>query len=126
MKQMIETKNAPQAIGPYSQAIQVNKTIYFSGQIPLDPETMVLVGDKIENQTEQVFNNLQAVAQASNGSLNDIVKITIYLIDLTHFPTVNEIMKQFFKQPYPARTTIQVAALPKSALIEVDAIMQLQ
>jgi len=123
MKNKIHTEKAPAAIGPYSQAIKTNNIIYFSGQIPLDPKTMVLVSDDIAKQTEQVLTNLLHVSQAAGANLDAIVKLTIYLTDLTHFPIVNEIMGKFFKEPYPARTTIQVAALPKAAQIEIDAIM---
>ena len=123
MKQKIETNDAPQAIGPYSQAIKVDRTIYFSGQIPLNPTTMTLVSDDFAEQARQVFFNLDAVAKASHGTLDGIVKLTIYLTNLEYFPIVNDIMKQFFKEPYPARTTIEVSKLPKSALIEIDAIM---
>lgn len=126
MKHPIQTENAPQAIGPYSQAIKCEKTIYLSGQIPLDPHTMVLISDQFELQAQQVFTNLQHVCQAAGGTINDIVKLTIYLMDLTHFSIVNDIMQQFFHAPYPARTTIQVSALPKAALIEIDAIMVLK
>lgn len=125
MKKIIFTKEAPQAIGPYSQAVQHGNTIYFSGQIPLDPQTMNLVGDDIALQAKQVFANMQAVSLASGGSLQDIAKLTIYLVDLAHFSVVNDIMMQFFAAPYPARTTIQVSALPKNALVEIDAIMVL-
>jgi reactive intermediate/imine deaminase len=123
MKHKIHTEQAPQAIGPYSQAIQVGNTIYFSGQIPLDLTTMALVSDDFADQVTQVFNNLQAVSKAAGGSLDAIVKLTIYLTDLTRFSIVNEVMMRFFKEPYPARTTIQVSALPKAAQIEIEAIM---
>lgn len=123
MKQPIHTDMAPKAIGPYSQAIQSGKTVYFSGQIPLNPKTMEMVGQDFAMQATQVFLNLQAVAQAAGGSLDAIVKLTIYLTDLAQFPIANEVMMKFFKQPYPARTTIQISALPKDAQIEVDAIM---
>lgn len=122
-KEIIHTTNAPQAIGTYSQAIKVGNTVYCSGQIPLNPATMTLAGEDIHTQVEQVFTNLQAVCEAAGGSLNDIVKLTIYLIDLAHFPVVNEVMSRVFAAPYPARTTIQVSALPKAALVEVDAVM---
>lgn len=122
-KQKIYSQYAPQAIGPYSQAIQVANTVYFSGQIPLDPRTMMMVEGDFALQTKQVFTNLQAVCQATGSSMDQIVKLTIYLMDLAHFSVVNEIMLQFFSEPFPARTTIQVAALPKAAQIEVDAIM---
>ena len=121
--EIIHTTNAPQAIGTYSQAIKVGNTVYCSGQIPLNPATMTLVGEDIHTQVEQVFTNLQAVCEAAGGSLNNIVKLTIYLIDLAHFPVVNEVMSRVFAAPYPARTTIQVSALPKAALVEVDAVM---
>lgn len=122
-KKEIHTDNAPQAIGPYSQAIQVENTVYFSGQIPLNPVTMALVSEDIKAQTVQVLTNLDEVSKAAGGSLDQIVKLTIYLTDLKHFPIVNEVMAQYFKKPYPARTTIQVSALPKAAQIEVEAIM---
>lgn len=123
MKQRIQTELAPKAIGPYSQAIKVANTVYFSGQIPLDPKTMALVSGDIAAQANQVFANLQEVAKAAGGGLEDIVKITIFLTDLTHFPVVNEIMMTFFKEPYLARSTIQVSALPKGAQIEIEAVM---
>lgn len=123
MKHIIQTEDAPKAIGPYSQAVKAGNTVYFSGQIPLDPKTMTLVGGDISAQAEQVFVNLQAVAKAAGGSLDAIVKLTIYLTDLNGFPLVNEIMKTFFKEPYPARSTIQISALPKAAQIEIEAIM---
>jgi reactive intermediate/imine deaminase len=125
--QQIQTEQAPQAIGPYSQAIQTNKntTIYFSGQIPLDPKTMNMVSDDFRAQANQVFTNLEKVAQAAGGNLDDVLKLTIYLTDLNDFKVVNEVMLQYFKEPYPARTTIQVVALPKAAKIEIDAIMAL-
>lgn len=123
MKHKIETSHAPQAIGPYSQAIHVGNTVYFSGQIPLDPKTMALVSDDFTAQTEQVFENLKAVSEAAGGRLDAIVKLTIYLTDLAHFQIMNAMMTRFFDEPYPARTTIEVAALPKAALIEVEAVM---
>lgn len=125
MKQCIHTKQAPQAIGAYSQAIKVGNTSYFSGQIPLDPNTMALVSNDFAEQAMQVFTNLQAVSKAAGGSLAEVVKLTIYLTDLAQFASFNDIMMTFFKEPYPARTTIQVAALPKGAQIEVDAVMVL-
>lgn len=125
MKQKIHTTNAPAAIGPYSQAIQVGNTVYFSGQIPLDPTTMQLVSADFAEQAKQVFRNLQAVCQAAGGDLSAIAKLTIYLIDLQHFNVVNELMVELFSEPFPARTTIQVSALPKSAQIEVEAVMVL-
>ena len=123
MKQKIETAEAPQAIGPYSQAIKVDKVIYFSGQIPLDPQSMTIISDDFVTQANQVLKNLQAVSQAAGGSLKDIVKLSIYLTDLSNFSSLNEIMMQFFSMPYPARSTIQVSALPKTAKIEIDAVM---
>lgn len=125
MKQVILTSEAPQAIGTYSQAVKTGMQIYLSGQIPLNPTTMQLVGDDIKAQIKQVFENLRAVAKAAGGTLDDIVKLTIYLIDLTHFPHVNDIMKDYFKEPYPARATIGITALPKGALVEIDAVMAL-
>lgn len=121
----ITSPHAPAAIGLYSQAIHVNNTVYLSGQIPINPETKELVGDEIEMQIKQVFYNLQSVCEAAQANLNDIVKLTIYLTDLKYFPLLNEIMGYFFTSPYPARTTIQVAALPKAAKIEIDAIVHL-
>lgn len=123
MKEIIQTDNAPKAIGPYSQAVKVGNTVYFSGQIPLDPQTMTIVTGGIAEETKQVFNNMQAVAKAAGGSLEAIVKLTIYLTDLSHFPIVNEVMTTFFKAPYPARTTIQVSALPKASQVEIEAVM---
>lgn len=126
MKEKIHTRFAPDAIGTYSQAIRVGHTVYFSGQIPLNPETMNLVTGDIAIQATQVFNNLQEVARAAGGSLDQMVKLTIFLTDLTHFPMVNEIMSGFFNQPYPARSTVQVSALPRDAQIEIEGIMVLQ
>jgi len=118
-KEIIKTDNAPQAIGTYSQAIKVNNTIFLSGQIGLDPKTMQLV-DGIENQIHQVFKNISEVVKVSGASMSKIVKLNIYLTDLGHFATVNEIMKQYFSEPYPARAAVGVASLPKDALIEAD------
>lgn len=123
MKQKIQTDQAPKAIGAYSQAIKTGNTVYLSGQIPLNPETMALVSEEFTDQAVQVFKNLQAVCQAAGGDLDAIVKLTIYLTDLSNFASVNEVMVKFFQEPYPARATIQISALPKSALIEVDAIL---
>ncbi len=125
-KTIIHTLQAPQAIGTYSQAIKIDHTVYLSGQIPLDPVTMTLIGNDIRAQIIQVFMNLQAVCEAAGGDLSDIVKLNVYLTDLTHFPIVNEIMADFFSEPYPARAAIGVAALPKGAQIEVDGIMILE
>jgi reactive intermediate/imine deaminase len=122
MKELIESWNAPQAIGAYSQAIRAGGAVYLSGQIGLDPETMQMA-EGIDAQIHRVFLNLQAVAAAAGGGLDDMVKLTIYLTDLTHFPKVNEIMAGFFKLPYPARATIGVAALPRNALVEIDAVL---
>jgi reactive intermediate/imine deaminase len=121
----ISTDTAPQAIGAYSQAIRAGNTVYLSGQIPLDPVSMTLVSTDIEPQIEQVFRNLAAVAAAAGGSLDDAVKLTVYLVDLGHFPQVNEAMTRLFKAPYPARATVQISALPKGALVEVDAVLVL-
>ena len=124
-KEIINTDQAPQAIGTYSQAIKVNGTVYLSGQIPLIPETMQLVEGDISAQITQVFNNLKAVAEAAGGNLSDIVKLNVFLVDLAHFPIVNEIMGRFFQAPYPARAAVGVAALPKGAQVEMDAVMVL-
>jgi reactive intermediate/imine deaminase len=125
MKAIIQTDQAPQAIGTYSQAVKVGHTVYLSGQIPLVPSTMVLVEGDIAAQITQVFENLQAVAVAAGGSFTDVVKLNVFLTDLSHFPIVNEIMGKYFQEPYPARAAIGVAALPKGAAVEMDAIMQL-
>jgi reactive intermediate/imine deaminase len=124
-KEIIYTDQAPEAIGTYSQAVKVDRSVYLSGQIPLVPATMVLVEGDISAQITQVFDNLQAVAVAAGGSLADIVKLNVYLTDLADFPIVNEIMGQYFQQPYPARAAVGVAALPKGAAVEMDAIMHL-
>jgi len=123
-KEVVHTGSAPAAIGPYSQAIRVGDTVYLSGQLGLDPQTGNL-RDGIEAQTRQVLDNLQAVAAAAGGALDDIVKLTLLLVDLGDFAKVNEIMASRFKQPYPARATYQVAALPKSGRIEVEAVLVL-
>lgn len=119
----IHTDNAPEAIGPYSQAIKVGDTVYISGQIPLVPATMTLVEGDMEAQIRQVFDNLTAVCEASGGALRNIVKLNIYLTDLAHFGTVNELMSEYLDQPYPARAALGVAALPKGAGVEMDAVM---
>jgi len=124
VKQAIYTAAAPQAIGTYSQAIRSGDTVYLSGQIGLDPATMQLV-DGIDAQIHRVFDNLQAVADEAGGRLDQAVKLTVYLTDLAHFARVNEIMSKYFAQPYPARAAIGVAALPRGALVEVDAILTL-
>jgi len=120
----VSTPKAPAAIGTYSQAVRAGETLYLSGQIGLDPETGRLV-DGIENQIRRVFENLKAVAEAAGGSLADSVKLTVYLTDLAHFARVNEIMSAYFEQPYPARAAVGVAARPRGALIEADAILVL-
>lgn len=122
MKKKIETDDAPKAIGTYSQAIEAGNTIYLSGQIPLDPKTMELVEGN-ENQIRQVFKNIQAVCESSEVSLNEIVKLNVYLSDLSVFSLVNEVMKELFSEPYPARAAIQVAKLPLDSLIEVEGII---
>lgn len=124
-KIIISTDKAPQAIGTYSQAVQVGRTVYCSGQIPLVPASMEMVSADIDAQIIQVFDNLSAVAQAAGGSLANVVKLNIFLTDLTHFPKVNEIMATYFTAPYPARAAIGVAALPKAALVEMDAVLEL-
>lgn len=124
-REIIKTGKAPKAIGTYSQAVKTGTTVYLSGQIPLDPGSMEPVGDDIRAQITQVFDNLSAVAGAAGGSLADIAKLNIYLTDLSHFPLVNEIMATYFTEPYPARAAVGVAALPKGAQVEMDAIMVL-
>ncbi|MEE4661139.1 MAG: RidA family protein [Halieaceae bacterium] len=122
---VISSADAPEAIGPYSQAIKVGNTVWLSGQIPLQPDTMELVDGGVREQATQVFRNLAAVAEAAGGTLNDAVKINISLTDLGDFAAVNEVMAEFFVTPYPARACVQVAALPRGAAIEVEAIMAL-
>ncbi len=124
-KEIIRTDLAPQAIGTYSQAVKVGNTVYLSGQIPLVPETMEMVEGDMEAQIRRVFDNLQAVARAAGGELKDVVKLNIFLTDLTHFPLINSIMAEYFSQPYPARAAIGVAQLPKEAAVEMDAVMVL-
>ena len=123
-KRIIQTADAPAAIGTYSQAVRVDRTVYLSGQIGLDPATMQLV-DGIEAQIHQVFKNLRAVANAAGGSLGDVSKLNVFLTDLGHFSRVNEIMAEYFSQPYPARAAVGVASLPRGALVEADAVMVL-
>jgi len=125
LREIIHTADAPEAIGTYSQAIKVGDTVYLSGQIPLVPETMLVNEGDFATQTRQVFDNLAAVAKASGGSLQDVVKLNIFLTDLSHFGTVNEIMAEYFQQPYPARAAIGVASLPKDVPVEMDAILHL-
>ena len=123
--QQVHSDSAPSAIGPYSQAIKSGSLVFLSGQIPLDPKTMEIVSDDIAAQTHQVFKNLIAVAEAAGGNLSNAVKLTIYVTDLGNFATVNEIMAGYFSEPYPARATIQVSALPKGSAVEIDAILAL-
>jgi reactive intermediate/imine deaminase len=122
-KTIIETNNAPQAIGTYSQAVKINDTVYLSGQIPLVPETMEIAEGDIADHIRQVFDNLKAVAEAAGGNFFDIVKLNVFLTDLSDFPIVNEIMSEYFTKPYPARAAVGVAALPKGVAVEMDAIM---
>lgn len=124
-RQIISTDLAPAAIGTYSQAVQVGQTVYLSGQIALDPGTMTLVEGEIDAQVHQVFANLQAVARAAKGSLGDVVKLNVYLTDFSNYAKVNQIMAEYFSEPYPARAAIGVAALPRGAQVEIDAIMVL-
>jgi len=124
-KAVIHTDQAPQAIGTYSQAVKAGRTVYLSGQIPLVAETMEMISDEFEAQAHQVFKNLQAVCTAAGGTIDDMAKVNIFLIDLDNFAKVNEVMSQYFNQPYPARAAIGVKALPKGALIEIDGVMEL-
>ncbi|WP_295388646.1 RidA family protein [uncultured Thiodictyon sp.] len=124
-RQIISTDQAPQAIGTYSQAVRVGDTVYLSGQIPLVPQTMSLVDGDMEAQIRQVFCNLSAVATAAGGNLADVAKLNVFLTDLAHFPLVNQVMAEFFAEPYPARAAVGVAALPKGAAVEMDAILAL-
>ncbi|MBA2652675.1 MAG: RidA family protein [Tatlockia sp.] len=123
--QTIHSDLAPAAIGTYSQAVRCNNTIYLSGQIPLDPQTMQLCSEEIRMQINQVFDNLTAVCEAAGGSLANIVKLNVYLTDLSHFPLINEAMTRYFAEPYPARAAIGVSALPRGSQVEVDGIMVL-
>ena len=125
-KEIIHTVKAPKAIGTYSQAVKVDRTVYLSGQIPLVPETMSIIDGDISDQITQVFENLKAVANAAGGDFSDIVKLNVFLTDLSNFPLVNEIMGHYFQEPYPARAAIGVAALPKNVAVEMDAIMFLK
>lgn len=124
-KEIISTPSAPAAIGTYSQATRHGDTVYLSGQIPLDPERMELVSGGVDEQIHQVFRNLSAVCEASGGSLNHILKLTVFLTDMKNFPNVNSIMAQYFQQPYPARAAVGVASLPRGALVEMDGILGL-
>lgn len=123
-KVIIRTNDAPKAIGTYSQAVKIGTTVYLSGQIPLVPSSMQMVSDDFAEQTHQVFKNLAAVCEAAGGSLNDMVKVNIFLTDLGQFATVNEIMSQYFAEPYPARAAVQVSALPRASQIEIDGVME--
>lgn len=125
MKKIIQTEKAPAAIGTYSQAVQVDKTVYISGQIPLDPVTMTIVQGDFSKAVKQAFDNLRAVVQAAGGQLSQIVKLQIYLIDMNDFAIVNEVMATYFESPFPARAVVQVSRLPKDAAIEMDAILHL-
>ncbi|NYS61094.1 RidA family protein [Vreelandella salicampi] len=124
-KAVINTEKAPAAIGPYSQAVKAGNTVYMSGQIPLDPATMELVSDDFEAQARQVFTNLQAVCEEAAGSLGDVVKLNLYLVDLENFAIVNRVMEEFFASPYPARAAVGVKALPKGAQVEAEGVMVL-
>tara|TARA_R110000782_G_scaffold30891_23_gene76655 strand:+ start:1121 stop:1501 length:381 start_codon:yes stop_codon:yes gene_type:complete len=124
-REIISTKDAPQAIGTYSQAVKVGNTVYLSGQIPLVPETMELIEGDMRIQITRVFDNLTAVAKAAGGTLADVSKLNIFLTDLSHFPLVNEVMAEYFSEPYPARAAVGVASLPKGSLVEMDAIITL-
>ena len=123
-KVIIRTEAAPAAIGTYSQAVKIGTTVYLSGQIPLVPASMQMVSENFSEQTHQVFKNLAAVCDAAGGSLNNMVKVNIFLTDLSQFATVNEIMSQYFSEPYPARAAVQVSALPRGAQIEIDGVME--
>jgi reactive intermediate/imine deaminase len=123
MKEAISTKHAPEAIGTYSQAVRFGDMLYVSGQIPLHPETMILSDDSMDAQVKQVFDNLAAVCEAADGSLNQVLKLTVYLIDLSDIAWVNQAMEQYFKAPYPARVALEVSALPRGARVEIDAMM---
>tara|TARA_R110001583_G_scaffold12410_6_gene55160 strand:+ start:3225 stop:3614 length:390 start_codon:yes stop_codon:yes gene_type:complete len=125
MKSIISTDQAPSAIGTYSQAVKVNNTVYLSGQIPLIPETMEVVEGGFSKQTEQVFKNLSAVCEAAGGNINDMVKVNIFMTDLSNFAEVNDVMAKYFTKPYPARAAIQISKLPKNVDIEIDGIMEL-
>ena len=124
-RETIQTDRAPQAIGTYSQAVRCGNTVYMSGQIPLVPETMELVEGDMGAQIRRVFDNLSAVAEAAGGSLDDVAKLNVFLVDLGNFALVNEIMAGYFQEPYPARAAIGVASLPKGAQVEMDAVLEL-
>lgn len=122
-KKIIHTDQAPAAIGCYSQAVQIDHTVYLSGQIPLVPQTMQLVSDNFTEQAHQVFKNLRAVAEAAGGNLNNLVKLNAYLTDLQNFAAFNEVMAEYFSAPYPARAAVEVSALPKGAMVEAEGIL---
>ena len=122
-KEIISTKNAPQAIGPYSQAVKAGNLMFISGQIPLDPKTGDLVSQSIEDQAKQVLENVKSICEAAGCSLNDIVKISIFLTDLSNFAVVNDMMKEYFSEPYPARATVEVSGLPLGVNVEIEAIV---
>jgi reactive intermediate/imine deaminase len=124
-KEIIQTNSAPKAIGTYSQGVKIDTTVYLSGQIPIDPASMTMVEGEISVHIRRVFDNLKSVTAAAGGNLSDIVKLNVFLVDISHFPVVNEIMGEYFEPPYPARAVVQVAALPKGALIEMDGIMEI-
>jgi reactive intermediate/imine deaminase len=124
-KDIISTDKAPQAIGTYSQAVKVNNTVYISGQIPLIPETMEVLDGSVEEQIHLVFKNLQAIISAAGGTFDNVVKLNIFLTDLSHFPTVNQVMAQYFTEPYPARAAVGVKELPRAVPVEMDAILEL-
>ena len=124
-REIIKTDQAPQAIGTYSQAVKIGNTVYLSGQIALDPQTMTMVDGDTEAEIRRVFDNLRAVATAAGGGLNDMAKLNVFLVDLAHFALVNQIMAEYFDEPYPARAAIGVAALPRDASVEMDGILEL-
>ena len=124
-RDIVHTDRAPEAIGPYSQAVRVGNTVYLSGQTPLEPATGALIGGGIAEQTRRAFDNLRAVCEAAGGSFDQIVRVGIYLTDLSDFAVVNDVMREYFRQPYPARSTIGVRELPRGAAVEIDAIMVL-
>ncbi|MFT5113099.1 MAG: reactive intermediate/imine deaminase [Parasphingorhabdus sp.] len=125
MKEIISTKKAPSAIGTYSQAVRTGNTVYISGQIPLDPETMEVVDGDMDAKIRRVFDNLKAIAEAAGGSLADAVRLTVYLTDLNNFPLVNEVMAEYVPEPFPARVAVGIASLPKGVTVEIDAILDL-
>ena len=124
-RQIISTPHAPQAIGAYSQAVKVGSTVYVSGQIPLDPMTGEMVHGQIEQHIRRVFDNLLAIVKEAGGDFSHVAKLNVFLTDLTHFPTLNKVMAEYFREPYPARAAIQVAALPKGAVVEMDCVVEL-